>query len=86
MGTFYSEAQHQDKLKGQQLSSKMINEQSLINLIKDMPYKHFTLEQRNELSALLRAKVRKKKIASILRKDRTTVWRGRKKNKSQRQV
>ena len=43
-----------------------------------MPYKHFTLEQRNELSALLRAKVKKEKIANILGKDRTTVWRERK--------
>lgn len=57
----------------------MINKQLLINLINNMPYKHFTLEQRNELSALLRARVKKKKIASILRKDRTTVWRERKK-------
>ena len=44
-----------------------------------MPYKHFTLEQRNELSALLRAKVKKKEIANILRKDRSTIWRERKK-------
>ena len=44
-----------------------------------MPYKHFTLEQRNELSALLRAKVKKKEIANILRKNRSTIWRERKK-------
>jgi len=57
-GTFYPELQHQAQLKGQSLSSKMINEQSLINLIKDMSFKHFTLEQRNELSALLRDRVK----------------------------
>lgn len=56
----------------------MINEQSLINLIKDMPHKHFTPEQRNELAALLRARVKKKNIAKQLRKDRTTIWRERK--------
>jgi len=43
-----------------------------------MPYKHFTLEQRNELSALLRAKLKKKDIAKILGKSRTTIWRERK--------
>jgi len=56
----------------------MINEQLLINLIDNMPYKHFTLEQRNELSALLRAKVKKKDIVKLLNKDRTTIWRERK--------
>lgn len=43
-----------------------------------MPHKHFTLEQRNELAALLRAKIKKKDIAKQLRKDRTTIWRERK--------
>jgi transposase, IS30 family len=70
--------QRQDNLKGQLLSGKMINKQLLINLIKDMPYKHFTLNQRNELAALLRAKVKKKDIAKLLRKDRITLWRERK--------
>lgn len=40
-----------------------------------MPYKHFTPEQKNQLSILLRAKARKKKIAELLRKGRTTIWR-----------
>ncbi len=40
-----------------------------------MPYKHFTSEKRNELAALLRAKVKKKDIAKQLRRDRTTIWR-----------
>ena len=43
-----------------------------------MPYKHFTLEQRNQLSILLRTKMKKGEIAKLLRKDRTTVWRERK--------
>lgn len=45
-----------------------------------MPYRHFTPESRNQLSALLRAKVKKKDIARILNKDRTSVWRERKRN------
>jgi len=76
--TLYSELQHQDKLKGQSLSSKMINEQSLINLINGMPYKHFTPDKRNELAALLRVKIRKKNIAKQLGRHRTTIWRERK--------
>ena len=43
-----------------------------------MPYKHFTPEQRNGLSALLRAKIKKKEIAKLLGKHRTTIWRERK--------
>jgi len=44
-----------------------------------MPYKHFTSEQRNQLSILLRTKIKKKEIAKLLGKDRTTIWRERKK-------
>lgn len=40
-----------------------------------MPYKHFTTEKRNELAALLRARVKKKNIAKQLNRHRTTVWR-----------
>jgi IS30 family transposase len=40
-----------------------------------MSHKH-----RNELSALLRAKVKQKDIAKILNKDRTTIWREKKRN------
>jgi len=43
-----------------------------------MLYKHFTTERRNELVALLRSKARKKNIARQLGKDRTTIWRERK--------
>lgn len=81
-GTFYSEVQHQGNLKGQVFSSKMINKQLLINLINNMPYKHFTLEQRNQLSILLRTKIKKKEIARLLRKDRTTIWRERKRGET----
>jgi len=40
-----------------------------------MLYKHFTLKQRNELSVLLRIKTKKKDIAKLLNKDRTSIWR-----------
>lgn len=49
-----------------------------------MLYKHFTLKQRNELSALLRAKIKKKDIAKLLRKDRVSIWRERKKAETNR--
>jgi len=45
-----------------------------------MFYQHFKPFQRNELSALLSAKVKKKTIAEILKKDRTTIWRELKRN------
>ncbi len=45
-----------------------------------MSYQHFTPESRNQLSALLRAKVLKKNMAEILAKHRTSVWRERKRN------
>ena len=47
-----------------------------------MPYSHITAEQRTELGALLCAKVRKKVIAKQLGKDRTSIWRERKRNKA----
>ena len=43
-----------------------------------MPYKHFTIDKRNELAALLRAKVKKKNIAKQLSRHRATIWRERK--------
>ncbi len=43
-----------------------------------MSYKHFTLEQKNQLSVLLRTKTKKKEIAKLLRKGRTTIWREQK--------
>lgn len=47
-----------------------------------MPYIHITPEQRTELGALLRAKVRQKDIARQLSKDRTSIWRERKRNQA----
>ncbi len=70
--------QHRNNLKGHVFSDKMINKQLLINLINNMSYKHFTLKRRNELSILLRTKMKKKDIAKLLGKDRTTLWRERK--------
>ena len=66
--------QHHEK--GQLISGIIVGEEPItINLIISMSYKHFTPEQRNELSALLRARIRKKEIAKQLHKDRTSVWR-----------
>ena len=45
-----------------------------------MSYQQFTPESRNQLSALLRARVKKKDIALILGKDRISIWRERKRN------
>lgn len=45
-----------------------------------MFYTHFKPFQRNELSALLRADIKKKEIAKLLNKDRTTIWRELKRN------
>jgi len=42
-----------------------------------MSYAHIALVQRNELAILLRAKVKKKDIAQLLNKNRTTIWRER---------
>jgi len=68
--------QHQPIKKEQLISAKIINSQTLINKqIISMFYRHITSEQRNELSALLRANVKKNKIAKLLSKNRTTIWR-----------
>lgn len=48
-----------------------------------MLHKHLTPEQKNELSALLRAKVKKKDIAKYLGKHRTTIWRELQRNSSE---
>ena len=47
-----------------------------------MPYKHISAEQRTELGALLYAKVSKAEIALQLNKHRTSIWRERKRNRS----
>lgn len=46
----------------------------------EMPYKHISSSNRNELSALLRAKAKQKDIAKMLKKHRTTIWRELKRN------
>jgi transposase, IS30 family len=47
-----------------------------------MSYKHITKDQRNELSALLIANIKKQDIAKQLHKHRTTVWRELQRNHS----
>lgn len=75
--------QHRKRIKEQLESDKIVSESALtINLQNSMLYKHFTSEQRNELSALLRANVKKKDIARYLNKDRTAIWRELKRNGS----
>ena len=47
-----------------------------------MSYKHITPDQRNELSALKRTKIKQKEIAQILGKARTTIYRESIRNKN----
>ena len=47
---------------------------------EEMSYTHITPSQQNELSVLLRTKTTQKEIAHLLHKDRTTIWRERKRN------
>jgi len=70
----------QNKQKGHTRLGIIVNASTLTNLIINMPYKHFTREQRSELAILLRTKLKQKDIAKLLRKDRTTIWRERKRN------
>ena len=79
--TFWSEVQHE--LKGQLESAKIVREQTLtIDQLISMSYKHITPDQRNELSALLRANLEKKEIAKVLKKHRTSIWRELRRNPS----
>jgi len=76
--------QHRRKQKEQLKFGKIVDEKPLtINQIISMLHKHLTSEQRNELSALLRAKVKKKDIAKCLRKHRATIWRELQRNSSE---
>ena len=76
--------QHRKDKKEQLRFGKIVSETPLtINQIISMLHKHLTPEQRNELSALLRAKVKKKDIAKNLGKHRTTVWRELRRNGSE---
>ena len=45
-----------------------------------MSYTHITASNRNELSALLRAKTKQKEISRLLKKHRITIWRELKRN------
>lgn len=45
-----------------------------------MSHKHITSIQRNELSVLIQAGIKQKEIAKILNKDRSTIFRERKRN------
>lgn len=47
-----------------------------------MSYTHITSNQRNELSALLKAKVKQKNIAKILNKNRSSIWREKQRGKT----
>jgi IS30 family transposase len=47
---------------------------------EEMSYTHIKPSQQNELAVLLRAGTKKKEIAQLLTKDRTTIWRERKRN------
>ena len=67
-------------LKGQVFLGRIIGK-SKITLTNTMPYKHFNLKQRNQLAILLRMRVRKKEIARLLGKSRTTIWREHKRGK-----
>jgi IS30 family transposase len=58
----------------------MDNAQPLPLTNNEMSYKHITPSQQNELSALMRTKTKQKEIAKILKKDRTSIWRERKRN------
>jgi transposase, IS30 family len=48
-----------------------------------MSYKHITPDQRNELSALKRTKIKQKEIAQVLGENRTTIYRELKRNKNE---
>jgi IS30 family transposase len=74
--------QHQENKKEQLRFDKIVGEEPLtINQIINMLYKHFTPDKRNELAALLRARVKKKNIAKQLNRRRTTIWRERQRGK-----
>ncbi len=60
----------------------MDNTQLLSLTNNEMSYAHITASQRNELSALLRVKMKQKEISRLLNKDRTTIWREKNRNES----
>lgn len=58
----------------------MNNVQPLSLNNEEMSYTHIKPSDQNELSVLLRAKTKQKEIARLLKKDRTSIWRERKRN------
>lgn len=79
MATFYPQVQH--KLEKDVPVGIMDNNQLLSLTNNEMSYAHISPAQRNELSALLRAGTKQKDIAKLLKKDRTTIWREKNRNK-----
>jgi len=61
----------------------MENTQLLPLTNNEMSYTHITSSNRNELSALLRAKTKQKEIAKLLGKHRITIWRELTRNKGE---
>jgi len=61
----------------------MNNEPTLSLKPEEMSYTHITPSNQNELSALIRAGTKQKDIARLLKKDRTTIWRERKRNEEE---
>jgi len=74
--TFYPQLQHHGKKDTSYDTIDNVPPLSLIDT--EMSCKHITASQRNELSVLIRAGSTQKQIAKLLRKDRTTIWRERK--------
>ena len=71
--------QHRDE---KELSIGIMDNTQILPLIdKEMLYNHIATSQRNELSVLLRTKIKQKDIAKILKKNRTTIWREQNRNK-----
>ena len=58
----------------------MSNEPTVSLKPEEMSYTHITPSNQNELSVLIRARTKQKDIARFLEKDRTTIWRERKRN------
>jgi len=79
--TFYSQVQHW--FKEDIPVGRMGKTQRLPFITTEMSYTHITAAQRNELSVLLRSKTKQKEIATLLKKDRTTIWREQKRNNAQ---
>lgn len=77
--TFYPQVQHWDE---KETAIGIMDNTLILPLTdKEMFYNHIAASQRNELSVLLRTKIKQKDIAKILKKNRTTIWREQNRNK-----